>query len=192
MKSKRVDKVSRFHPLGTMDFCTKFHDNPCNTTAERQPDIAIPEAMLLALLKTIILPLFHSPSLSVFLSSYTWFVPIKWMKTGVEQQQHWLLQKTGMVIVTPTALLYLICIQEKKRLPPRLVNSTTGVNRIFCLSFFFLYFPPDAHIQMRVSGEDWVLANTNVSGYFRVNYDLDNWDRLLSLLNTNHQVSMSH
>ncbi len=42
---------------------------------------------------------------------------------------------------------------------------------------------------MRVSGEDWVLANTNVSGYFRVNYDLDNWDRLLSLQNTNHQVS---
>uniref|UniRef100_A0A8D0AR57 Aminopeptidase n=1 Tax=Sander lucioperca TaxID=283035 RepID=A0A8D0AR57_SANLU len=72
--------------------------------------------------------------------NYTWFVPIKWMKTGVEQQQHWLLQKT------------------------------------------------DAHIQMRVSGEDWVLANTNVSGYFRVNYDLDNWDRLLSLLNTNHQA----
>uniref|UniRef100_A0A8D0AU72 Aminopeptidase n=1 Tax=Sander lucioperca TaxID=283035 RepID=A0A8D0AU72_SANLU len=68
--------------------------------------------------------------------NYTWFVPIKWMKTGVEQQQHWLLQKT--------------------------VNSTTG--------------------------EDWVLANTNVSGYFRVNYDLDNWDRLLSLLNTNHQA----
>lgn len=42
---------------------------------------------------------------------------------------------------------------------------------------------------MRVSGEDWVLANTNVSGYFRVNYDLNNWHRLLSLLNTNHQVS---
>lgn len=42
---------------------------------------------------------------------------------------------------------------------------------------------------MRVSGQDWVLANTNVSGYFRVNYDPDNWDRLLSVLNTNHQVS---
>lgn len=42
---------------------------------------------------------------------------------------------------------------------------------------------------MRVSGEDWVLANTNVSGYFRVNYDDDNWDRLLSVLDTNHQVS---
>uniref|UniRef100_A0A3P8VR49 Aminopeptidase n=1 Tax=Cynoglossus semilaevis TaxID=244447 RepID=A0A3P8VR49_CYNSE len=63
--------------------------------------------------------------------NYTWFVPIKWMKAGVEQQQYWLLQETG---------------------------------------------------------QDWVLANTNVSGYFRVNYDLENWERLLSLLNTNHQV----
>lgn len=45
---------------------------------------------------------------------------------------------------------------------------------------------------MRVSGQDWLVANTNVSGYFRVNYDLDNWNRLLSLLNTNHQVSHTH
>uniref|UniRef100_A0A7N8XSX0 Aminopeptidase n=1 Tax=Mastacembelus armatus TaxID=205130 RepID=A0A7N8XSX0_9TELE len=65
--------------------------------------------------------------------NYTWFVPIKWMKSGMEQQQYWLLQKT-------------------------------------------------------VSGDGWVLANTNVSGYFRVNYDPDNWNRLLSLLSTNHQV----
>lgn len=72
--------------------------------------------------------------------NYTWYVPIKWMKTGVEQQQYWLLQKT------------------------------------------------DTHRGMSVSGEDWVLLNTNVSGYFRVNYDLDNWDRLLSLLNTNHKT----
>ncbi|XP_054475304.1 aminopeptidase N-like [Anoplopoma fimbria] len=72
--------------------------------------------------------------------NYTWFVPIKWMKTGVEQQQYWLLQET------------------------------------------------DANSLMRVSGEDWLLANTNVTGYFRVNYDLDNWNRLLSLLNTNHQA----
>ncbi|XP_019935929.2 aminopeptidase N-like isoform X1 [Paralichthys olivaceus] len=72
--------------------------------------------------------------------NYTWYVPIKWMKTGVEQQQYWLLQKT------------------------------------------------DTNSLMRVSGNDWVLANTNVSGYFRVNYDRDNWDRLLSLLSTNHQA----
>lgn len=72
--------------------------------------------------------------------NYMWFVPIKWMKTGVEQQQYWLLQKT------------------------------------------------DTNSLMRVSGDDWVLANTNVVGYFRVNYDLDNWDRLLFLLSTNHQA----
>ncbi|CAJ1048730.1 aminopeptidase N-like [Xyrichtys novacula] len=72
--------------------------------------------------------------------NYSWYVPIKWMKTGVEQQQYWLLQKT------------------------------------------------DTNSEMRVSGSDWVLLNTNVSGYFRVNYDLDNWDRLLSLLNNNHQA----
>ncbi|XP_028292454.1 aminopeptidase N-like [Gouania willdenowi] len=71
--------------------------------------------------------------------NYTWFVPIKWIKTGVEQQQYWLLQKT------------------------------------------------DTYHPMRVSGSDWILANTNVSGYFRVNYDLDNWNRLLSILNLNHQ-----
>uniref|UniRef100_A0A7N6AGR5 Aminopeptidase n=1 Tax=Anabas testudineus TaxID=64144 RepID=A0A7N6AGR5_ANATE len=41
---------------------------------------------------------------------------------------------------------------------------------------------------MRASGQEWVLLNTNMSGYFRVNYDLGNWDRLLSLLNTNHQA----
>lgn len=72
--------------------------------------------------------------------NYIWFVPIKWMKTGVEQQQYWLLQQT------------------------------------------------DTHSEMRVSGQEWVLLNTNVSGYFRVNYDQDNWARLLSLLNTNHQA----
>ncbi|XP_041649467.1 aminopeptidase N-like [Cheilinus undulatus] len=72
--------------------------------------------------------------------NYTWIVPIKWMKTGAEQQQYWLLNKT------------------------------------------------DTYDEMRVSGEDWILLNTNASGYFRVNYDLHNWDRLLALLNTNHEA----
>ncbi|XP_054626933.1 aminopeptidase N-like isoform X1 [Dunckerocampus dactyliophorus] len=72
--------------------------------------------------------------------NYTWFVPIQWMKTGVEQQQYWLLHKT------------------------------------------------DTHTRMRVSGHHWVLANTNVSGYFRVNYDVDNWNRLFSVLETDHQT----
>uniref|UniRef100_A0A6Q2ZIH0 Aminopeptidase n=1 Tax=Esox lucius TaxID=8010 RepID=A0A6Q2ZIH0_ESOLU len=31
---------------------------------------------------------------------------------------------------------------------------------------------------------EWVLANLNVSGYYRVNYDVPNWERLLNVLNT--------
>lgn len=41
---------------------------------------------------------------------------------------------------------------------------------------------------MVVSGEGWLLANVNISGYYRVNYDLANWERLLSLLNNDHKV----
>uniref|UniRef100_A0A8K9UVD8 Aminopeptidase n=1 Tax=Oncorhynchus mykiss TaxID=8022 RepID=A0A8K9UVD8_ONCMY len=64
--------------------------------------------------------------------NYTWLVPIKWMKGGVEREQHWLLQETGI--------------------------------------------------------SNWVLANLNVSGYYRVNYDMDNWERLLNQLTTDHTV----
>ncbi|KAM3870229.1 aminopeptidase N-like [Diretmus argenteus] len=39
---------------------------------------------------------------------------------------------------------------------------------------------------MTASGDDWVLANLNVVGYYRVNYDQGNWDRLLNILDTNH------
>lgn len=35
---------------------------------------------------------------------------------------------------------------------------------------------------------DWVLANTNVTGYYRVHYDEANWARLLATLSTNHEV----
>uniref|UniRef100_A0A3B5MB80 Aminopeptidase n=1 Tax=Xiphophorus couchianus TaxID=32473 RepID=A0A3B5MB80_9TELE len=39
-----------------------------------------------------------------------------------------------------------------------------------------------------VTGPSWVLANINVTGYYRVNYDLGNWERLFSQFNTDHQV----
>uniref|UniRef100_A0AAZ3R0Y3 Aminopeptidase n=1 Tax=Oncorhynchus tshawytscha TaxID=74940 RepID=A0AAZ3R0Y3_ONCTS len=72
--------------------------------------------------------------------NYTWLVPIKWMKGGVEREQHWLLQET------------------------------------------------DRHPPMTTAGSEWVLANLNVSGYYRVNYDMDNWERLLNQLTTDHTV----
>lgn len=42
--------------------------------------------------------------------------------------------------------------------------------------------------KMKVSGDDWVLANLNVVGYYRVNYDMVNWGKLLTALSTNHEV----
>lgn len=45
----------------------------------------------------------------------------------------------------------------------------------------------DVNLDMRSSGV-WILANINVTGYYRVNYDLGNWERLLIQLDTGHQV----
>lgn len=39
-----------------------------------------------------------------------------------------------------------------------------------------------------VSTDEWLVANINMTGFYRVNYDSANWDRLLATLNTNHQV----
>ncbi|NXS15014.1 AMPN Aminopeptidase, partial [Neodrepanis coruscans] len=40
----------------------------------------------------------------------------------------------------------------------------------------------------KVNSPNWLLLNLNVSGYFRVNYNQENWDQLLSQLSTNHKV----
>ncbi|XP_075887548.1 aminopeptidase Ey-like [Nelusetta ayraudi] len=38
-----------------------------------------------------------------------------------------------------------------------------------------------------VSADEWLVANINMTGFYRVNYDSGNWDRLLATLNANHQ-----
>ncbi|KAG9266985.1 aminopeptidase N [Astyanax mexicanus] len=43
------------------------------------------------------------------------------------------------------------------------------------------------HDPMKTDSE-WLLANVNVSGFYRVNYDPQNWQRLLSQLSTDHSV----
>lgn len=90
------------------------------------------------------------------------------MKSGVEQTPYWLLQETGRTGGGVRVVLM----------------STTGllVSRLMVLSSC-----PDVS-PMKVSADGWVLANVNISGYYRVNYDLTNWERLLSLLSTDHQV----
>ncbi|KAL2077059.1 hypothetical protein ACEWY4_026563 [Coilia grayii] len=72
---------------------------------------------------------------------YEWIIPVRWMKSGKEQSQVWLLNKTDVFD-----------------------GVRTGADM------------------------DWVLANLHMAGYYRVNYDLGNWERLLNQLHTNHEV----
>ncbi|XP_069840540.1 aminopeptidase N-like [Dendropsophus ebraccatus] len=41
----------------------------------------------------------------------------------------------------------------------------------------------DTNNVLQVTGDEWLLANIDVTGYYRVNYDDRNWDRLLEQLN---------
>lgn len=42
--------------------------------------------------------------------------------------------------------------------------------------------------EMKMEGSDWMVVNLNVSGYYRVNYDMRNWMNLLQILETSHKV----
>ncbi|KAK1804645.1 hypothetical protein P4O66_020647, partial [Electrophorus voltai] len=42
--------------------------------------------------------------------------------------------------------------------------------------------------RMKTTAPEWLIANFNVSGYYRVNYDQKNWDRLLDILMSSHEV----
>lgn len=53
-------------------------------------------------------------------------------------------------------------------------------------------FYVDINLNMNVNGSNWVLANHNVVGYYRVNYDDGNWNNLLNTLSTNHEVEYSY
>ncbi|XP_072519094.1 alanyl (membrane) aminopeptidase b, tandem duplicate 1 [Salminus brasiliensis] len=52
---------------------------------------------------------------------------------------------------------------------------------------FWLMNKQSQNDAMRTTETDWVVANLNVSGYYRVNYDQQNWDRLLNTLQTSPQ-----
>ncbi|KAJ8417589.1 hypothetical protein AAFF_G00224320 [Aldrovandia affinis] len=44
------------------------------------------------------------------------------------------------------------------------------------------------HTPLITTENEWVLANINVTGYYRVNYDGANWERLVHQLSSDHQV----
>nr|XP_012319279.1 aminopeptidase N [Aotus nancymaae] len=46
----------------------------------------------------------------------------------------------------------------------------------------------DNNVLFRTSGNEWVLLNLNVTGYYRVNYDDDNWRKLQTQLQTDRSA----
>uniref|UniRef100_A0A670ZHM4 Aminopeptidase n=1 Tax=Pseudonaja textilis TaxID=8673 RepID=A0A670ZHM4_PSETE len=51
----------------------------------------------------------------------------------------------------------------------------------------FLFAAQNANFSISADPAQWLLLNINVTGYFRVNYDLANWEKLMSQLNNDLQ-----
>ncbi|CAL8357825.1 unnamed protein product [Lota lota] len=94
--------------------------------------------------------------------------------TGIVTQKHFLLDPDSIVTavspfnyewIVPIKWMKTNIIQNPKWLQSKSENMT----------------------EMKLSEGGWVLANVNTVGYYRVNYDRGNWDRLLAVLSTNHQ-----
>ncbi|KAM4602441.1 aminopeptidase Ey-like [Polymixia lowei] len=52
---------------------------------------------------------------------------------------------------------------------------------------YWLLQKEDANSNMTLGAGDWLLANIDMKGFFRVNYDSENWERLLAKLGSNHK-----
>ncbi|XP_061628950.1 aminopeptidase N-like isoform X2 [Phyllopteryx taeniolatus] len=95
--------------------------------------------------------------------------------TGKVSQKHFLLDTDSKVSVgSPFDYEWLIPIRWMK---------SGEVQR----DIWWLMEKTAMNLEMR-SGGLWILANVNVTGYYRVNYDLGNWERLLAQLTGDHQL----
>ncbi|XP_042268842.1 aminopeptidase Ey-like [Thunnus maccoyii] len=95
--------------------------------------------------------------------------------TGEVSQKHFLLDpESNITVESPYNYEWLI--------PVRWMKSSEVQGDVW-----WLMEETAINVEMR-SGDLWVLANINVTGYYRVNYDLGNWERLLTQLNAEHQV----
>ncbi|XP_059190936.1 aminopeptidase N-like [Centropristis striata] len=94
--------------------------------------------------------------------------------TGTVSQKHFLLDTESNIQASPYNYEWLIPIRWMKHSE---VQS----------DIWWLLEKTAVNSEMR-SGGSWVLANINVTGYYRVNYDLENWERLFAQLHSDHKV----
>uniref|UniRef100_A0AAX7TII4 Aminopeptidase n=1 Tax=Astatotilapia calliptera TaxID=8154 RepID=A0AAX7TII4_ASTCA len=91
--------------------------------------------------------------------------------TGSVSQQHFLLDPEA-VVTTPSPFNYQWIIPIKWMMTGNMQNPLWLTSKS----------------AMKATQDQWVLANVNMVGYYRVNYDDDNWAKLLDVLQSNHQV----
>uniref|UniRef100_A0A3B5M895 Aminopeptidase n=1 Tax=Xiphophorus couchianus TaxID=32473 RepID=A0A3B5M895_9TELE len=96
--------------------------------------------------------------------------------TGIVSQNHFLLVPESNVTVESFGFF-----RYEWMIPVRWMKD--GATK----DIWWLLEKKGLNVDMR-TGPSWVLANINVTGYYRVNYDLGNWERLFSQFNTDHQV----
>ncbi|XP_068266131.1 aminopeptidase N [Nyctibius grandis] len=95
--------------------------------------------------------------------------------TGTVSQSHFLLDPSS-VVERPSVFNYTWIVPITW-----MTRETTGDR-------YWLSQVSVTNDQFKVGSPSWLLLNLNVSGYFRVNYNQENWDQLLGQLATNHQA----
>ncbi|XP_057691883.1 alanyl (membrane) aminopeptidase b, tandem duplicate 1 [Corythoichthys intestinalis] len=96
---------------------------------------------------------------------------------GVITQKHFLLDPDSGVTAPESPFNYewIVPIRWMKTAANNNIKNITWLSK-----------QTDTEELMKLSGTDWLVANLDVVGYYRVNYDQGNWDRLLAVLSTDH------
>ncbi|XP_036952022.1 aminopeptidase Ey-like [Acanthopagrus latus] len=95
-------------------------------------------------------------------------------KTGHITQKHFLLDPES-VVETPSEFKY-------EWFVPMTWIKTGGVEQQY-----WLLDKEATNAEMALGANDWLVANIDMKGFYRVNYDSENWERLLNKLSTKHQ-----
>ncbi|KAM8822250.1 aminopeptidase Ey-like [Synchiropus picturatus] len=98
--------------------------------------------------------------------------------SGAVSQSHFLLEPDSQV-AAPSPYGY------EWAIPVRWTDQRSGGGR---KELWWLLDKSDVNAEMRSSDGGWVLANVDVTGFYRVNYDPANWERLLDQLRVDHKV----
>ncbi|NXO19972.1 AMPN Aminopeptidase, partial [Cisticola juncidis] len=97
-------------------------------------------------------------------------------RSGTVNQTHFLLDPTSSVD-RPSVFNYTWIV------PITWMTGSSHGN-----STYWLTNVTDTNNNFKLNSPSWLLLNLNVTGYFRVNYNQENWDQLLNQLGTNHTV----